>query len=198
MARPKRSEIDVATTERLLAAAEVGFGRAGFDAARLEDIAAGAGIAFSSLLYHGVSKDALYEAVVHAVFVRLGGALAAAMSVDGTFDERLDALVNGFLEFLAGHPAVSPLLLREVLSGEGPGHRLLLSEVAPVLEEVERFLRAAGRGRMRDGLPVRAALMQIVSSGLLRAAAGELAPALWGPKDMTRELARLLVLEDEL
>lgn len=196
MGRPKLKDVDVATTDRLLAAAEAEFGRAGFHAARLEDIARQAGITRSSLLYHWPSKDALYGAVVHAAFARLGEALRLAMARGGDFDERLDALVGGFLEFLAARPALPALLLREVLDGQGPGHRLLLSEVAPVLSVVERFVRAAGRGRLRARLPVRAAVMQLVSSALLRAAAGDLAGPLWGPKDMTRELARLLVLEE--
>lgn len=195
MGRPRLQDSDVATTARLLTAAEAEFGRAGYHAARLEDIARGAGITRSSLLYHWPSKDALYGAVVHAGFGRLGQALAAAMARCGDFDQRLDALVTGFLEFLQAAPAFPALCLREVLDGQGPGHRLLLSEVAPVLSEVERFVRAAGRGRIRARLPVRAALMQIVSSGLLRAAAGDLAVPLWGRKDMTRELALLLVLE---
>lgn len=196
MARPRKSSIDVATTARLLAAAEREFGRVGFHAARLEDIAAAAGITRSSLLYHWASKDALYGAVVHAAFRRLANALAGAAGVLGAFEERLDALVDGYLSFLEAHPGLPALLLREVLDGAGPGHELLLREVAPVLEQVERFIRAAGRGRLRERLPVRGALMQIASSALVRAAAGDLAGPLWGEPDRTRELARKLVLKE--
>lgn len=197
MGRPRKGTHDVATAERSLAAAAREFARAGFHAGRLEDIAAQAGITRASLLYHWGSKEALHAAVVHAAFARLGEALALAMQTEGEFGARLDALIDAFLGFLSTNPEVAPLILREVLDHGGPGHRLLAQEVAPVLSQVERFVRAAGRGRVRARLPVRAVLMQVAASALLRAAAGELGPALWGPMDRTRELARRLVLEEE-
>jgi AcrR family transcriptional regulator len=195
MGRPKLSTVDVATEERLMAAAEREFGRNGFAAARLEDIAAGAGITRSSLLYHYPSKDALYAAAVHAAFARLALALGEAMGHGQSFEERLDALVERFLEFIAEHPAMPPLLLRELVDGRGPGHELLLAEVKPVLDQVEAFVKQHGRGKVRARLPVRAAVMQVASGALMRASAGDLAEPLWGP-ERTRALARLLVLED--
>ena len=68
-------------------------------------------------------------------------------------------------------------------------------EVAPLLDRVERFLRLEGRGRLRPGLPVRAAVMQVVSAVLLRSAAGGLREALWGRGDHAVELARGLFLD---
>jgi AcrR family transcriptional regulator len=195
VARPRKVDIGIATSQRLYAAAEKEFGLHG-QRARLEDIAQRAGITRASLLYHFATKDALYRAVIHGSFARLGVALAAAMGRGENVEERLDAVVREFLEFLRDNPSLPPLLLREVLDGQGPGHQLLLEEVAPVLGQVERFVHAAGRGRVRRGLPLRAALMQIVSSALLRASAGgDLARSLWGPKDSTRALARMLVFE---
>lgn len=195
MGRPRADSIDVATRDRLMASAEREFGRRGFAAARLEDIAAGAGITRSSLLYHHASKGALYAAVVHAAFARLGLALSEAMGRGDSFEERLDALVARFLEFLGQHPALPPLLLRELVDGRGPGHDLLLREVKPVLDRVEAFVKQHGKGRVRARLPVRGAVMQVVSGALMRASAGDLAEPLWGP-EKTRALARLLVLED--
>ena len=68
MGRPRRSETQVATTERLLSSAEKHFGQAGFDAARLQDIAKDAGITRPSLLYHFETKEKLYDAVVARAF----------------------------------------------------------------------------------------------------------------------------------
>ena len=71
MGRPRRSDSQVATTERLLTAAEKRFGKNGFDAARLSDIAKDAGITRPSLLYHFESKEKLYDAVVARAFDKL-------------------------------------------------------------------------------------------------------------------------------
>ena len=79
MGRPLASAAATATPERLLDAAEQCFAQ-GYDAARLEDIAAAAGIRRPSLLYHFASKDDLYAAVVRRTFARLGAALLSVMS----------------------------------------------------------------------------------------------------------------------
>ncbi|MBX3466079.1 MAG: TetR/AcrR family transcriptional regulator [Planctomycetes bacterium] len=178
------------TVERLLDAAEVAFGAHGFAAARLEDIAAAAGIRRPSLLHHFSSKEALYAAVVARAFARLGEALQAAMGVGGGFPARLDALVSGYLAFLATHPAFAALVLREVMDGKGPGRDLLAGEVAPLLDAVEAFVRAE-----RPGAPARAAVLQVACAPLVRTAAGPLGPRLWGDgPDDTPALARALLL----
>ena len=87
------------------------------------------------------------------------------------------------------------MLVRELVDGRGPGRAILVEEVAPLLDRVERFLRLEGRGRLRPGLPVRAAVMQVVSAVLLRSAAGGLREALWGRGDHAVELARGLFLD---
>jgi TetR/AcrR family transcriptional regulator len=197
MARPRASTIDVATRTRLLAAAERAFGESGFHGARLEDIAAAAGITRPSLLYHFGSKDRLHAEVVRSAFARLGRALAAAMRAGSPFGRRLDALVVGFLSFLEEHSSLPALVLREVLDRRGPGRRHLVSAVGPILAAVERFVeagRTGGRGAAPRA-PVRAALMALVTSALVRAAAPrELRDALWGQTDRTRELAGDLFL----
>ena len=59
MGRPRATPDEDTTKMRVLRAAEVEFGRAGRDGARLEDIASAAGITRPSLLYHFASKDEL-------------------------------------------------------------------------------------------------------------------------------------------
>ena len=70
----------------------------------------------------------------------------------------------------------------------------LVDEVAPLVEIVEVFLRREGRASDRPELPIRAALMQVASDILLRAAAGPLREPLWGPRDEAATLARILLL----
>ncbi|RMG14540.1 MAG: TetR/AcrR family transcriptional regulator [Deltaproteobacteria bacterium] len=196
MARPRRDAHDVATTERILEAAERHFATYGREGARLADIAEDAGIRRSSLLYHFGSKDALYEAVVHRVFLRLGATLQEAMQAPGSLAERIDRIVDRFQAFLAEEPALAPVFLRELLAADGPGHALLLREVTPILDSIEAFALRVGGDALRPGLPVRAAVMQVASGILLAAAAGPAREPLFGEADHARTLARLLFLRD--
>ena len=196
MARPRRDAHDVATAERILEAAEAHFGALGRDGARLADIAEAAGIRRSSLLYHFGSKDALYQAVVHRVFERLGRTLMEALEAPGSFPERIDRVVDRFEGFLSDEPHLAPVFLRELLDPAGPGHALLVREVSPILQQIEAFALREGEGHLRPGLPIRAAIMQVGSGILLAAAAGRAREALWGGPGHARTLARLLFLND--
>lgn len=196
MGRPRLAANDVATTERLLEAAQAEFGRIGFDAARLEDIARAAGISRPSLLYHFGSKDELYAAAVNESFTRLGAALTGAIEMKGDFRMRFDAVVERYLTFIDANPELVRLILRELLDGRGPGHQVLLTAGLPILDRIERFVRVDGRGLVRKTLPLRAALLDIVSGAVVRTASGPLREPLWGKTDRTLELAHSLFFED--
>src|SRR5690348_8545093 len=112
MGRPRKADIDVETTERILAAAEDEFGNAGYAAARLEDIAESAGLRRPSLLYHFPTKDALYAATVARTFGRLRDELGHAIAGEGSFEERLDRLTGTYVQFLVAHPATARILVR--------------------------------------------------------------------------------------
>lgn len=196
MGRPRSGVSDVATTRRILEAAEAEFARRGYEAARLEDVAQGAGIRRSSLLYHFESKAELYAAVIRGVFSALGEALAVAGAEPAAFSDQFDAMVRGLSQFLEERTWVAPLMLRELLDDRGAGHALLLEAGIPVLLRIERFVREGGRGLVRPDIPVRQALLMIFSSALVRAAAGPLREPLWGKADRGRQLARMLFLEE--
>jgi AcrR family transcriptional regulator len=195
MARPKIVAGEIHTTDRLLSAAEHAFAEAGFDGAKLHDIAEAAGISRPSLLYHFESKHALYCAVVQRVFEDLGLAIREGLAVAGGFGTRLDATLTRFVHFLESRPTAARLVLREVLDGRGPGHELLLSAGLPLLKLVERFIRDQGRGVVPAGVPVKDALLQLVAGSFVKAAAtGALKSELWGPIDRTPAIATVLFM----
>lgn len=196
MGRPPAGSAQTATPERVLDAAEQAFAQHGLRGARLEDIAAAAGIRRPSLLYHYPSKDLLYAAVVRRAFAELGAALTRAMTGPAEFVARFDAVVGCFARFLAEHPAHARIMVWELLDGQGPGRAILLDEVVPLLDLVERFIQIEGRAEIRPGLPVRAAIVQVASDIVLRSAAAEFKTALWGDTDHTRELARALFFDN--
>jgi AcrR family transcriptional regulator len=195
MARPRIRPEDVATTDRVLAAAEAEFARRGYEGARLADIASEAGIRRPSLLYHYASKQSLYAAVVTRVFADLGQALRGAAATPGPFFERFEAVIRELLAFFDARASVAALILRELLDAQGPGHALLLEAGVPILQRIERFVREDGRGVARAELPIRQALLQIFAAVLVRTASGPLRDPIWGKTDRTRVLARTLFLE---
>jgi len=196
MGRPLASAHAIATPERVLAAAELAFAAVGYGAAKLADIANRAGIRRPSLLYHFGTKEALYTQTVERCFERLRGALAQAMSAEGEFPERLERTVGRYVEFLDAEPQLARIVLRELLDEEGPGRPILLRQLVPLLDLVERFVEQRGAHFVRPEVPVRAAAMQIGTDALLRAAAGSLRDPLWGPIHHSKGLARILLLRD--
>lgn len=196
MGRPRANANRAATSERILDAAADVFGEQGFASARLGDIAGLVGIRRPSLLYHFSTKEALYEAVVVRAFAQLGLALRAGRAVDGPFVSRLEAMTRAFVRFVDEHPSVARLVVRELLAADGPGTAVLLGQVAPMLDEVEAWIRGEGAGAIRTDVPIRAALLQVVSDTLLRSSAGALRQPLWGPADQdhTWRLAAAMIL----
>jgi AcrR family transcriptional regulator len=200
---------DPSTAERILDAAEREFAAVGYAPARLADIAARAGIRRPSLLYHFASKELLYRAVVERAFDELGAVLGRFMSGEGEFEEQLDAVVRAFASFLERRPSLAPVIIRELIDdpeheedaarrGGGVGRTIMLERVVPLLDAVESFIRVGGSERLRPGLPIRAALVQVAANLLLRSATGSLRVPLWGPGDHAIDLAKLLFFEHDL
>lgn len=196
MGRPLARAHEIATPERVLAAAELAFAAVGYGAAKLADIATRAGIRRPSLLYHFGSKEALYAQTVERCFGRLRQALVEAMTAPGELGQRLDRTVARYVEFLDAEPQLARIVLRELLDGQGPGRQILLRQVVPLLDVLERFIREHGGEALRPHVPVRAAVLQVGADALLRAAAGPLRRPLWGPDDHTQALARSLLLRE--
>lgn len=196
MGRPLASAQSVATPERVLAAAELAFAAVGYGAAKLADIATRAGIQRPSLLYHFGSKEALYAQTIERCFERLRDALVESMTAEGDFRTRLERTVARYVEFLDAEPQLARLVLRELLDEHGPGRQILMRQVVPLLDVLERFIREHGAGIVRPDVPVRAAVLQVGSDALMRAAAGSLRQPLWGARDCSHTLARLLLLRD--
>ena len=196
MGRPRRSDSQVATTERLLGAAEKHFGRQGFDAARLSDIAKDAGITRPSLLYHFESKEKLYDAVVARAFDKLLGVFQGAAVETDSFESVVLGLTQAYMNFADEHPAVSILVLNELTGPSTQGEHIIRTKFVPVLDWVENFLKAAGKDTVRPGVPIRFVLMQVAVQVMIRSAMGDLAKEMWGAEDPTLELSRILLLKE--
>lgn len=193
MARPKKGSNLVPTEERILSAAEQEFGRYGFERTRLEDIAKIADIRRPSLLYHFKSKDILYSAVVHRVFDSLRLALLERMR-PGDFATQVENLTAVFSDFVSSNPAFAPIVLREIIDGNGPAREILITEMAPLLSIVETWLEQQGKGIIPNGISVRYAILHIATNALLHNASRDLQTPLWGKEDSSRQIARQMFL----
>ena len=199
MGRPRLATVEVATPDRILAAAEDAFAASGLARATLADIGARAGISRPSLLYHFPTKEALYAEVVQRTFRRLGAVLAEAIAVEAPFPARVERLVRAFAAFLDGAPNHARIVVRELLEDDGPGAAIVRDEVAPLLDAVVAFITLEGGPWLRLELDVRAAVLQVVSDVFLRNASGALRESVWGPRrgpDETWALARALFHEE--
>ena len=192
MGRPRRAEGADPTPARILAAAEEVFARRGYEAARLEDIAAAAGVRRPSLLYHYPSKEKLYAATVASAFAQLRDSLVKSMAGEGPFVERVESALRSYVTFLASRPDPTRIFVREILDA-GPGDALLRQQVIPMLDLAEAFLRQAGGNAVRQDIDLRAALLQVVGGAVLYGIAERLRGPLWDgsrPLPATREGAQ--------
>jgi TetR/AcrR family transcriptional regulator len=110
----RRRSSGLKTRAEIVAAAERHFADRGFEAARLEDIAADVGIRRAANFYYFGDKHELYAAVLDEVF---GGAMAALPS-RGSAVERLEASLTGWIDYVAQRPSVARLILREAASAQ--------------------------------------------------------------------------------
>jgi AcrR family transcriptional regulator len=114
-----RERLREATADAILAAAEGVFAEEGLHAARMEQIAARAGVAVGTLYNHFEDKDALVRTLVvtrrRDLIERLDAALAGADALP--FDAQLRRFLGAVFAHAAQHGA---LLAALVQAGEGP------------------------------------------------------------------------------
>lgn len=194
--RPRAQDIKVSTPQRVLEAAEGVFADFGYEPAKLAEIAARAGIRRPSLLYHFKSKEELYRATVQRAFASLGAAMTEAMQSSGDFEARLLDTAERYATFLTENRPITRIVVRELLDGKGPGpgSQIVLQQVVPLVDAVERFVAEQGE-QLAPGAPVRARLMCIASTMIVRSASSaEIRDALWGDEHQARALTRALFL----
>src|SRR5260370_23598889 len=107
-----------ATRVQLIAIATRLFASRGYEDTSIEAVLREAGVSRGSLYHHFAGKEALFEAVLEDVEVRVGGAVIAA-AADATGP--VAALRAGSLAWVrnAGHPGVQRILLIDAPSALG-------------------------------------------------------------------------------
>ena len=102
------------------------FGERGYDATRLDDVAAAAGVTKPVLYRHFDDKQGLYLALLRRHRDDLAG-FAAAIPPEGTVHERLRAVLDVWLAYVEAHGYAWRMLFRD--TGGGPAVRAFRVEV---------------------------------------------------------------------
>lgn len=168
--------------ERILDAASSVFAEVGFAGARVDEIAARAGVNKAMLYYHVGDKQALYTAVLLRNFDRVGAMLAEARSRDGSVVDRIREVVASLVRAVDAYPDHPRIVLREVASGGASLPPEVLARMLELFDLVGGLLRegmASGELRRTDPLLTHLTLVGTVvfltSMRPLRERAAELA-----------------------
>jgi len=131
------------TRDALLAAATEAFAAHGFDGARVDRIAASAGVNKAMISYHFGGKAGLHRAILEASLGALAERLARAREGSLPAAARLRGFVEAFAETVESQPFLPQMLMREVIGG---GRRL-----DPVVGPYFLELLATVRGIVAQG-----------------------------------------------
>lgn len=156
--RTRTSTPDGETEQRILDAARAVFIRRGTAGARMQEIAAEAGVNQALLHYYFRSKERLSNAVFQQMASRLFPALIQTLGGDGSVDQKIDAVIALYIDNLSRNPFLPGYLLSELhhhperlpqllaaATGTEPG-KMLARVFGKVGGQIEQSVRA---GKMR-------------------------------------------------
>lgn len=112
--KPLRSRTDSETEERILNAARTVFMRRGTAGARMQEIAAEAGVNQALLHYYFRSKDRLSSAVFGQFASRLFPALMQTLGGDSSIDEKIERIFAIYLDNLSRNPFLPGYVISEL------------------------------------------------------------------------------------
>jgi TetR/AcrR family transcriptional regulator len=153
---------EAATEERILDAARVVFLRDGTDGARMQEIAAEAGVNQALLHYYFRTKERLSAAVFQQIASRIFPALARTLGADIPLDEKIDQLISLYLDNLLRNPFVPGYVISELHHHPERVQQLLTGALdadpkavmPPLLKIIERQINERVRnGTMRPIKP---------------------------------------------
>lgn len=145
----RKTKAGEANVQRILDSALTVFAAYGLRGARIDQIAAGAGLSKPNLLYYFRTKDELYTAVLARTLEMW---LDPLRELDGTSDPRiaLSAYIARKLEYSRTHPSASRLFAMEVLQGATHLDAALTGILLEIVEAKSRIIEGwIAEGKMR-------------------------------------------------
>ena len=173
------------TEERLLKAATREFSDYGLAGARVDRIAATAGVNKAMLYYHFGSKEKLYREVIGSHLAKVVRAVGDLLSSFDTLEDALQSLARAYAAMFSSSPDFVPLALRELASG-GHHMRAAVEQVfspAQIPQRLKSLIEEGiAEGRYRDVDPVHA-VISFVGMNLHYLILAPVVHSLWGIKD---------------
>ena len=131
--------------EEILVEATRLFAERGYEGASMGDLAERVGLRKASLFHHFPSKDVLYATVLTELMESVKAALVLAVTAEGSFADRLDAMTDAVTMTLGAQPHAARLLVREAMDW-GPVMKESLGQtVNDVLGAALEFAKAGQR-----------------------------------------------------
>ena len=92
------------------------------------------------------------------------------------------------------HQAIAQVILRELIQPTGLADPDIATELTTLTDGLELFIRMVGADRLRKDANVRTAVLQALSTWLVRVAAGERGDSVWAnqPDETLGNLRKLL------
>jgi TetR/AcrR family transcriptional regulator len=149
------SDVEPGRRDHILDAAAVVFAENGFAGARVDDIAARAGVNKAMLYYHVGDKTALYTAVLLRNFERVRTAIDEALVTKGTARQRLEAVITALTRIVQSHPDHPRIVLREIAAGAANLEPEVLAAMLEVVGVVRKLIaEGTASGEFRELDPV--------------------------------------------
>ncbi|MBK7142869.1 MAG: TetR family transcriptional regulator [bacterium] len=176
---------DVGTREKIIDAARHEFAELGLAGARVERIAANAGVNKAMIYYHFSSKELLYQNVVRSFFTRVVTELRSRTSAGTNLEEFLMGALETHIFIYRNHPEFLRIMLRELANPDGDAvvwMAEIIRESQFPLETVGKFKLASETGAFRKIDPQQALISFVMMSlGYLMLA--PMADRVWGIED---------------
>lgn len=148
--------------DRILDAALQEFADRGFAGARVDRIAASAGLNKAMLYYHFGSKARLYRTAIQRVLDRLARSLEDVAASDIPPPARLDRYIETIVSLGLAEPRFAPVMLRELAEGATHIDRDTVAHVLRVASTMAVIVEAGRRtGEFRDVNPLLAYLSTV-------------------------------------
>lgn len=169
-----------ATVQRIVAAAERIFADRGLAGARTDEIAKAARVNKALLYYYFGSKEKLQRVVLELLFSQLLAAIELPHATNALPRQQLLAYVNGYFDFVCGHPNYPRLVQREVMDCGKHLEWIVHNYFRPLHQRLSRAIQVGiASGDFRRVDPHHTGL-SIIAMTVFYFAAAPVLSAIWG------------------